>query len=106
MFPNKPKTIRNVYLDHAATTAVDLRVVEAMEPYFSMQFGNPSALYSAGRENKTVLDSVRKTISSIFGSQPDTIIFTSGGTESDNMAILGAARHKSIKALKHESSFY
>jgi cysteine desulfurase len=88
----RPKTIKKIYLDHAATTPVDSRVLTAMKPYFSEKFGNPSALYGLGREAKIAVDGARKSIASLMHALPENIIFTAGGSESDNMAIFGVAR--------------
>jgi len=81
-----------IYLDHASTTPVDRRVVRKMTPYFADAYGNPSGLYGHSREAKKAIDQSRKTIASFLGSKTEEIIFTSGGTESDNLAILGVAR--------------
>lgn len=80
-----------VYIDHAATTPVDPRVLEAMLPYFSDKFGNPSTIYGLGQEARKAVDGARSTIADILGCTPKEVIFTSGGTESDNSAIRGAA---------------
>lgn len=88
----KPNKIRTVYLDHAATTYMDERVLAAMKPYFIREFGNPSSLYKKGRVANGALNDARRTIASLIHALPDNIIFTGGGTESDNLAILGAAR--------------
>jgi len=76
-----------VYMDHAATTAVDKEVVEAMKPYFSEKFGNASSLHQFGQEAKEALENSRETVAKLINAEPMEIIFTSGGTESDNMAI-------------------
>jgi cysteine desulfurase len=76
-----------IYFDHAATTPVDKRVVETMKPYFSEKFGNASSLHQYGQEAKESLDNSRETIAKLINAEPREIIFTSGGTESDNMAI-------------------
>jgi cysteine desulfurase len=81
-----------IYLDHAATTPVDPRVLEAMEPYFSGIFGNASSVHAAGREAKAALEAARATIARSIGAQPAELVFTSGGTESDNVAIAGVLR--------------
>lgn len=95
MLPKKPQKKKYIYLDNASTTAIDPAVISAMEPYIKHQYGNPSALYKLGVDAKQAVLQSRKTVSHIIGSQPDTIIFTSGGTESANMAVLGIARkHK------------
>ncbi len=80
-----------VYMDHAATTPVDPRVVEAMLPYWSTQYGNPSSIYALGREAADALDQARRTVADILHCQPREVIFTSGGSESDNLAIRGSA---------------
>lgn len=80
-----------IYMDHAATTYTAKEVVEAMLPYFSEKFGNPSSVYSIGQSNKTALDLARKQVASTINAQPDEIYFTNGGTESDNWALKGVA---------------
>lgn len=83
--------MRRVYLDHAATTPVDRRVLDAMEPYFSREFGNASSVCHRGQQARLALEGARKSAARIIRASPGEIVFTSGGTESDNMAILGAA---------------
>lgn len=80
---------KNIYLDHAATTPCDPRVVKAMAPYWTENFGNPSSLYAIGQKAKAALDNSRQTIAKIFACRPEEIIFTGGGTESINLAIKG-----------------
>lgn len=80
-----------IYMDHSATSPVDPEVFEAMKPYFTDSFGNASTLYSLGREGKKAMESAREEVASIIGAETKEIIFTSGGTESDNIAILGTA---------------
>ncbi|MFZ0442576.1 MAG: cysteine desulfurase NifS [Methanobacterium sp.] len=80
-----------MYMDHSATSPVDPEVFEAMKPYFTDSFGNASTLYSLGREGKKAMESAREEVASIIGAETKEIIFTSGGTESDNIAILGTA---------------
>lgn len=80
-----------IYLDHAATTACDPRVVEAMVPYLNKHFGNPSSLYSLGREAKQAIEDSRAEVASAIGARPEEIVFTSGGTEADNFALEGVA---------------
>jgi cysteine desulfurase len=82
---------RIVYLDHAATTAVDPRVVEAMLPYWTEHYGNASSIYSVGREARKAMEQSRRQVADILGCQPKEIIFTSCGTESDNLALRGVA---------------
>ncbi len=81
----------DIYLDHAATTPVDPDVLAAMTPYFGDRFGNASSIYAAGREARAGLDWSRATIASLLGCPAREIVFTSGGTESDNLAIKGVA---------------
>jgi cysteine desulfurase len=81
--------MRRVYMDHAATTYVDPRVVQAMLPYFTECFGNASSLHSFGREAKEALEHSREIVAKALGASPNEIFFTSGGTESDNLAIKG-----------------
>ncbi|MBI2907583.1 MAG: cysteine desulfurase NifS [Chloroflexi bacterium] len=82
---------RFVYLDHAATTPVHPRVLEAMLPYFSEKYGNPSSIYGIAQESRKALDESRETVASVLGCRPNEVIFTSGGSESDNTAIKGGA---------------
>ncbi len=84
--------MRRVYLDHNASTPVHPEVLQAMLPYFSESFGNPSSIHGFGRGAKEALEASRETIAHFLGVGPDEVIFTSGGTESDNLAILGVAR--------------
>ena len=81
----------DIYLDHAATTPVDTRVVDAMLPYFSEHFGNPSGVYKLSQTSQGALEQARATIADILGCTPEEIIFTGGASESDNTAIKGAA---------------
>jgi cysteine desulfurase len=80
-----------IYLDHAATTPPDPRVVEAMLPFFTTHWGNPSSIYLEGQEARRAIDAARKSIADLLQASPREIVFTSGGTESDNAAIRGAA---------------
>ena len=80
-----------IYLDHAATTPTDARVLAAMWPMYSRYWGNPSSIYLEGQEARHALDDARKRCADLLGAQPKEIVFTSGGTESDNAAIRGAA---------------
>jgi cysteine desulfurase len=86
-----------VYLDHAATTPVRREVVEAMEPFFGPRFGNPSSVHRWGREARAALDEARERVARCLGAQPDEICFTSGGTEADNLAVLGPLRSQQAK---------
>src|SRR5439155_14561100 len=85
---------RRVYLDHNASTPVHPDVVAEMLPYFSEVFGNPSSVHAFGREAREGLDRARERVASFLGVAPDEIVFTSGGTESDNLAIKGLALGK------------
>ncbi len=81
-----------IYLDHAATTPLSRRALEAMTPYLTEEFGNPSAVYGPGRKARLALDSARETVAAAFGAHPDEIYFTSGGTESDNWVVRSVGR--------------
>src|SRR5258708_20158136 len=81
-----------IYLDHAATTPVRAEVLQAMAPYWNGHFGNPSSAHRWGRAARTALDEARERIARCLGAGPDEIIITSGGTEGDNLAILGVWR--------------
>ncbi len=78
-----------IYLDHAATTPVDPDVIQAMEPYLRQHFGNPSSIYRVGQDARAALDRSRAQIARVLACQPSEIIFTSGATESDNLALSG-----------------
>lgn len=82
---------KTIYLDHAATTPVHPKVLEAMLPYFAENFGNPSTIYALGQEARKAVDDARDMVAGILGCKPKEVIFTSGGTESDNTAIKGSA---------------
>jgi cysteine desulfurase len=88
---NMTHTQRRIYLDHAATTPVDVRVIEAMQPYWAEHFGNTSSIHSIGREAQQGLDHARQTVAEVLECAPQEIVFTGCGTESDNLAIRGAA---------------
>jgi cysteine desulfurase len=88
----RKKKTTMIYLDHNATTPLHPEVFQAMEPYLRGQFGNASSSYSLGREAKTALENSRKKVAVCLGANADEIIFTSGGTESDNLAIRGIMR--------------
>ena len=86
-----------VYLDHAATTPVRREVFEAMEPFYGPRFGNPSSVHRWGREARASLDEARERLARCIGAQPDEVCFTSGGTEADNLAVLGPLRSQRAK---------
>ncbi|HEY8448601.1 MAG TPA: cysteine desulfurase family protein [Thermomicrobiales bacterium] len=87
-----------IYLDHAATTPVDPVVVQAMLPYFTERFGNPSSIYQLGQDGRAALDRARATVARVLRCQPSEILFTSGATESDNLALIGVAWHHRLQA--------
>src|SRR5215210_2248751 len=78
-----------IYLDHAATTKPAPEVIEAMLPYYREHYGNASSLYSLGRESRKAVESARELAAAFFGCRPQEILFTSGGSESDNLALRG-----------------
>ena len=92
-----PATPALVYLDHAATTPVREEVLEAMRPFHDQRFGNPSSSHRWGREARAALDEARERVGRCLGARPDEISFTSGGTEGDNLAILGSWRAMKAK---------
>jgi cysteine desulfurase len=109
-----------IYLDHAATTPVRPEVREAMDPFFGPRFGNPSSTHRWGRDARAALDEARERLARCFGARPDEVCFTSGGTEADNFAVLGAWRaargggrnaivsspieHKAVLAAVHQAA--
>ncbi len=92
--------MKPIYLDHAATTPLDKRVLEKMLPYFTENYGNANSQHSFGQTAKVAVDNARKTIAEIIGAKPSEIYFTSGGTESDNWALRGTAKRYKDKG-KH-----
>ena len=86
-----PSTNGIVYMDHAGTTPLDPRVLEAMMPYLTEAYGNPSSIHSIGQEARHALDDARDAVARVIGCRTSEVVFTSGGTESDNAAIRGAA---------------
>ena len=91
----------HVYADNAATTAMSQVAIDAMLPYFNKVYGNPSSLHSIGQEAKEALDAARAIVAQCLGCEPREIIFTSGGSEADNQAIVSAARFGARKGKKH-----
>lgn len=88
-----------IYLDNAATTPIDPLVVETMLPYLQLHFGNPSSIYSYGRETRMAIEQARKTVAGILHAQPAEIFFTSGGTESSNTILMSAVRDLGCKRI-------
>ena len=86
-----------IYFDNAATTALDPTVLDAMMPYLTEKFGNPSSIYSYGRETRMAVETARKSVAKLLNANPAEIFFTSGGTESSNMAIQAAVRDLGCK---------
>ena len=102
--------LRRVYLDHSATTPVDPRVVASMMPYLTEKFGNPSSVHFFGQEARAAVDRARREIASLIGAKPNEIIFLSGGTEANNLAIRGICeaaeahgRHIITSEIEHSS---
>ena len=85
-------SLKNIYIDNAATTSMRKEVLDEMIPYFSENYGNPSSLYSIAQVARDAVDESRENVAKILNCKPSEIIFTSGGTESDNMAIIGVAK--------------
>ncbi|MEW6402158.1 MAG: cysteine desulfurase family protein [Chloroflexota bacterium] len=83
--------LRMIYMDYAATTPVDARVFEAMQPYFSASFGNPSSVHRYGQIAEAAIDTARERVASVLGCRADEVIFTGCGSEADNLALRGAA---------------
>ncbi len=92
---------RFVYVDNAATTAVSKDVLDSMTPYYTSKYGNPSSLYSIGREAKKAVETAREDIAKCLNALPAEIFFTSGGSEADNWAIKGVAYEQALKGKKH-----
>ncbi|MBL6985971.1 MAG: cysteine desulfurase [Methylobacter sp.] len=94
-----------IYLDHNATTAIDGRVLEAMLPFLTTFYGNPSSLYRHGRISRSAIDTAREQLASLIGVQPRQIIFTSGGTEANNLALatLAPKAGLAVSAIEHPS---
>lgn len=88
-----------IYLDNAATTALDPKVLETMMPYLTTNYGNPSSIYSYGRESRLAVENARKTVAKILNAHPAEIFFTSGGTESSNTAITASIRDLGCKTI-------
>jgi cysteine desulfurase len=90
-----------IYLDHSATTAVDPRVVAVMAPLWSELYGNPSSIYGLGRKAAAALEGARSRVAALLNCQPGEIVFTSGGTESDNLALRGVGMAQAARGRRH-----
>src|SRR5215469_14473781 len=104
--------MKRVYFDNNATTAVEPAVVEAMLPYLSGDFGNASSIHGFGQKARAAVETAREQVAALIGAQAEEIVFTSGGTESDNHAIFGATQalsagrsgaHIITSAIEHEA---
>jgi len=102
--------MRRIYLDHSATTPVDLEVAALMMTYYTEKYGNPSSVHGFGREAKQALEEARRQVAELIGATPQEVTFTSGGTEADNLAILGTAeamrkkgKHLITSAIEHHA---
>ncbi len=103
--------MERIYFDNAATTSLDPLVLQTMMPYFTEKFGNPSSIYSYGRETKMAIEQARKTVAKILNAHPAEIFFTSGGTESSNTAISAAVKdlgckHIITSAIEHHATLH
>lgn len=102
---------RRIYLDHSATTPVDSRVVEAMLPYFTDSFGNASSVHGLGQQARSAVDRARRQVATLIGAKPNEIVFLSGGTEANNLALRGIyeavgpaeGKHIITSAIEHPS---
>jgi cysteine desulfurase len=104
-------TAKRIYFDNAATTPLDPRVLEAMMPYLTEKFGNPSSIYSYGRESRLAIENARKSVAKILNAHPAEIFFTSGGTESSNTAINASVqdlgcRHIISSPIEHHATLH
>src|SRR5881628_274844 len=84
--------MQTIYFDYNATTPLDAHVREAMLPYLGEVFGNPSSVHHVGRHARAVLDGARERVAQVWSCKPSEVVFTSGGTESNNLALFGVAR--------------
>ena len=103
--------MERIYFDNAATTSLNPEVLEAMMPYFTEKFGNPSSIYSYGRESRMAIEQARKSVAKILGAKPSEIFFTSGGTESSNTALHAAifdlgCKHIISSPIEHHATLH
>ena len=108
--PDKGKIMKQVYLDNQSNTQLDERVFQAMLPYFREHYGNPQSIYTLGAESRDAIDTARRQVAALIGAQENEIIFTSCGSEANNLAIKGAAealrpkgKHIVVSAIEHFS---
>src|SRR5438309_8903407 len=94
--------MNRVYLDHNATTPVEPKVLQAMLPYLSGEFGNAASIHTFGQRARAAVETAREQVAVLIGARPQEIIFTSGGTEADNHAIFGVAQ--SLLAAPHDGT--
>ncbi len=90
-----------IYADNAATTRMSASVLEAMKPYLTLEYGNPSSIYSLGRQARSAVENARRQTARVLGAQPEEIFFTSGGSEADNWAIKGTAHRLAAQGKRH-----
>src|ERR1051325_8446947 len=102
--------MRRVYLDHSATTPIDARVLDAMLPYLTDKFGNASSVHMFGQETRAAVDKARRQVAGLIGARANEVVFTSGGTEANNLAIRGICeaaqsqgQHIITSAIEHPS---
>ncbi|NMB44949.1 MAG: cysteine desulfurase NifS [Firmicutes bacterium] len=105
--------MKQIYLDHAATTPMRPEVLQAMLPFLQAQFGNPSSIYQTGREAQTAMDGARDKVAKLIGASAREVVFTAGGSEADNLAIKGVAsalrskgNHIITSAIEHHAVYY
>ena len=95
--------MKKVYFDNAATTRIDDSVLEEMNLVMKESYGNPSSTHGYGRESRVIIEKARKSIANEFNVQPSEIIFTSGGTESDNIVLMSAVQDLKVKTITCKS---
>src|SRR6266702_3672158 len=102
--------MHRVYLDHNATTPVEPEVLDAMLPYLSAEYGNAASIHTFGQKARAAVEQARESVAALLGARPQEIVFTSGGTESDNHAIFGIVeaaggheKHVVTSAIEHEA---
>lgn len=110
VYPESHIAMKHVYLDHNATTPVEPEVLEAVLPFFSAEFGNAASIHSFGQRSRAAVETARESVAALIGARPQEIVFTSGGTESDNHAIFGIVqaangrdKHVITTAIEHEA---